>query len=396
MIKFKNGVLALNMGSSSIKFCAFDFKKDFEVVIQGSLEIGQENSRLHFHFGNPAEHTVMDIEIKGPRESIHYLTQWIPEQISMDNILGIGHRLVQGFAHKETERVGGNLLDDLKTYLPADPDHLPGEIELIEAMGKAFPEIPQWACFDTLFHKDLPELAKIFPIPRKYYAMGIQRYGFHGISYEYILEELGKIEGDQIIDKKIILAHLGSGASMVAVKNGKSLDTSMGYTPVSGFMMGTRSGDLDPGITDAMIKRDQSSPEECFTLLNKGSGLLGVSERSSDMRILKKFQETDSRAKQAIQLFAYQVKKFIGSYASVLNGLEILVFSGGIGEKDVEFRELVCTEMDYLGIQLDRHKNKGSEILISSDQSRVKIFVIPTFEELMIAKRIVRLSNLHL
>jgi acetate kinase len=232
----------------------------------------------------------------------------------------------------------------------------------------------------------MPVVAKLLSIPRRYFEKGIQRYGFHGLSYAYLMEELNRLAGEEKAKGKIILAHLGSGASLAAVIDGKSVDTSMGFTPTSGLPMGTRTGDLDPGVAWYLMQFEKSTPKHFSHLINHESGLLGISETNSDMRELMKIEDTDERAAEAIELFCYQTKKWIGSFAAVLGGLDVLVFSGGIGEHSPEVRSKICDNLDFLGIELDEIKNMNNHPVISTDRSKVKVRVIKTNEEVMIAK----------
>ncbi|MEO7530257.1 MAG: acetate/propionate family kinase, partial [Sediminibacterium sp.] len=262
----------------------------------------------------------------------------------------------------------------------------PEEIKLIEVFKKRHPALKQIACFDTSFHTSMPVVAKLLSIPRHYYEKGIQRYGFHGLSYAYLMEELEWIVGSESARGKIILAHLGNGASLAAVKDGKSIDTSMGFTPTSGLMMGTRTGDLDAGAVCYLIQHENLTPKIFSHLINHESGMLGISETNSDMRELMKIEETDNRAKEAIELFCYQTKKWLGSFAAALGGLNILVFSGGIGEHSPEVRSKICDGLEFLGIELDEIKNMNNEAIISTETSKVHVRVMHTNEELMIAK----------
>jgi acetate kinase len=274
----------------------------------------------------------------------------------------------------------------LKHISAYDPEHLPEEIRLVELFLKRYPAIPQIACFDTSFHTSMPAIAKMLSIPRRYYDMGIQRYGFHGLSYSYLMEELKHAAGDNAGRGKVILAHLGNGASLAAVKDGKSIDTSMGFTPTSGLMMGSRTGDLDPGVARYLIATEKLTSEQFNNFINYQCGMLGISETSTDMRELIQVKNKDSRAFEAFELFCYQAKKWIGSFCSVLNGLDTLVFSGGIGENAPEVRARICDSMSFLGIEIDPTKNLNNESVISSDLSKVCVRVIRTNEELMIAK----------
>ena len=269
---------------------------------------------------------------------------------------------------------------------------MPGEIELIEAFRNRDPDLPQVVCFDTAFHHDMPRVAQIVPIPRRFEAAGVRRYGFHGLSYAYLMEELARVAGPEEARGRVILAHLGAGASLAAVRDGHSIDTSMGFTPASGLVMGTRTGDLDPGLVRFLSRTEGMTADQFDSLVNHKSGLLGVSETSSDVRDLLARHNADVRAAEAIELFCYQAKKWIGAFAAALGGLDTLVFSGGIGENCAEIRRRICEGLAFLGIALDEGRNASSALLISTDQGPVKVRVIRTDEELIIAKAAARLT----
>jgi len=273
------------------------------------------------------------------------------------------------------------------TIRPLDPDHMPAAIRGIKFIAEKFPELPQVACFDTAFHRSLPKVARMYALPRAFYDQGIVRYGFHGLSYEYIMRELQTLERERS-NGRVIIAHLGSGASVVAVKEGKSVDTSMGFTPLEGLVMSTRSGDVDPGALLYLLEQKNISTKELDTILNKKSGLQGVSAKSGDMRVLLDEMQTDVHAEEAVNLFCYRVKKYIGAYTAVLGGLDLLVFAGGIGEHAPLVRERICDGLDFLGIRLDGRGNEANEALISAPQSRVKVRVINTNEDLMIVRHV--------
>jgi acetate kinase len=249
------------------------------------------------------------------------------------------------------------LLDELHRIRPYDPDHLPREIELIEAFRQRHPKLPQVACFDTAFHQTMPRVAKLLPIPRRFDAKGIQRYGFHGLSYAYLMEELARLGDPAATKGRVILAHLGNGASLAAVRDGKSMDTSMGFTPTAGLVMSTRSGDLDPGLAPYLARTEQMTTKQFYEMVNHESGLLGVSETSSDMRDLLDHEKQDVRAAEAVALFCYQAKKWIGSFAAALGGLDTLVFAGGIGENAPLVRARICEGLGFLGIELNESRN---------------------------------------
>ena len=265
---------------------------------------------------------------------------------------------------------------------------MPEEILLIEAFQHRFPDLPQVACFDTAFHHDLPRVARLLPIPRRYEAQGVRRYGFHGLSYEFLMGELARLAGSKTAQGRVILAHLGNGASLAAVHDGKSMDTSMSFTPTAGVPMSTRSGDLDPGLVWYLARTENMSPQQFNEMVNSQSGLLGISETSSDMRDLLKRETQDVRAAEAIALFCYQVKKWIGAFAAALGGVDTLVFAGGIGENAPTIRARICAGLGFLGIDLDEKRNAATEDVISTATGRVAVRVIPTDEEWMIAKTV--------
>ena len=277
---------------------------------------------------------------------------------------------------------------DLRQLTAYDPDHLPGEIALIEAFQHRHPQLRQVACFDTAFHKNMPRVAQLLPLPRRYAAQGLRRYGFHGLSYSYLLAELGRRAGPAAAQGRVILAHLGSGASLAAVRGGQPQDTSMGFTPAAGLVMGTRPGDLDPGVAAYLLQADKLTPSQFNHLIHHESGLLGVSETSADMRDLLAAQATDERAAEAVALFCYQARKWVGAYAAVLGGLDTLVFAGGVGEHAPEVRARICAGLEFLGIALDAAHNAANAAVISTAASRVTVHVIPTDEERMLAEMV--------
>ena len=380
-------ILTINGGSSSIKFGLFEIINPLIEIFYGEIEnIGTDHAK--FHFGNIGtdEKTITSIKAADHNEAATVLIEWLQKHENFASVKAIGHRIVQGIGHTESQEVTDELVGELKKLSFLDPEHLPGEIKMIEIFRKQHPALLQVVCFDTAFHSTMHTVAKLLSIPRRYYDKGIRRYGFHGLSYTYLMEELNNTTGKNTAQGKIILAHLGSGASLAAVKEGKSIDTSMGFTPASGILMGTRTGDLDPGVAYYLMQTEKLSPAQFDHLINHESGFAGISETSSDMRELLKTQNTDHRAADAVELFCYQTKKWIGSYTAVLGGLDTLVFSGGIGENAAEVRERICEGLQFLGIELDENRNKKHSSVISTDTSRVSVRVIPTNEELMIAR----------
>jgi acetate kinase len=307
----------------------------------------------------------------------------------------VGHRVVHGGPkYYKPQRITAEMVTQLKQLSPFDPDHMPEEILLTEAFHRRFPDLPQVACFDTAFHHDLPRVAQILPIPRRYEAQGVRRYGFHGLSYEFLMEELARLAGPVVAQSRVILAHLGNGASLAAVRNGKSVDTSMSFTPTAGVPMSTRTGDLDPGLVWYLARTEKMSTKNFNDMVNFQSGLLGISETSSDMRDLLKHETQDVRAAEAVAMFCYQVKKWIGAFAAALGGIETLVFAGGIGENAPAVRARICDGLEFLGIKLEEKHNAANEGVISAASSRVAVRVIRTNEEQIIAKTVCKVLGL--
>ena len=271
---------------------------------------------------------------------------------------------------------------------PYDPEHLPAEIQLIELFRRHCRKLQQVACFDTAFHRDMPRMARLLPIPRRFEAKGIQRYGFHGLSYTYLMEELDRLGGPRVAQGRVILAHLGNGASLAAVREGKGIDTSMGFTPTAGIPMSSRSGDLDPGLVWYLARTERMNAKRFHEMVNHESGLLGISETSPDMRDLLARESQDIRAAEAVAVFCYQINKWIGALTAALGGLDTLVFAGGIGENASVVRARICEGLGFLGLQLDDARNQVSEAVISADSSRVTVRVIRTNEELVITKAV--------
>jgi acetate kinase len=389
MKKAEKTILTINAGSSSIKFALYNSEMPLTLLYSGQWErVGSKNSILSYFDGITNKGNSVSMDTSEPNMAANILIDWLVLQKNFNSVEAIGHRIVHGMKHTHSETLTDEVLAELKTISGYDPEHLPEEINLVEIFKKRYPEMPQIACFDTSFHTTMPTVAKLLPIPRRIMKLGIQRYGFHGISYAYLINELGTIAGKEISLGKVILAHLGNGASLCAVKEGKSLDTSMGFTPSSGIPMGTRTGDMDPGVIWYLMQVEKITPKEFSHLINHESGMLGVSETSSDMRDLLGSRTTDSRAAEAVELFCYQIKKCIGSYAAVLQGLDTLVFSGGIGEHAHEIREEICRGLQFLGIELNEARNKNNEAVISADNSKVVVRVIQTNEQLMMARSV--------
>jgi len=382
-------ILTINGGSSSVKFAVYAGGEPLKRTLHGSVDrIGMSGTTLTFDDETTHQHDSRWIETSDHKSVAIYLSTWLAEQQNFESIRAVGHRVVYGMHHTAPELVTEALLDELHRISPFDPDHLPSEIELIEAFRQRHPKLPQVACFDTAFHRTMPRVAKLLPIPRRYDALGVQRYGFHGLSYAYLMQELARLGDPAATKGRVILAHLGNGASMAAVLDGQSIDTSMGFTPTAGLVMSTRTGDLDPGVAPYLARTEKMTTGQFYEMANHKSGLLGVSETSSDMRDLLAHEAHDTRAAEAVALFCYQAKKWIGAFAAALGGLDSLVFAGGIGENAPIVRGRICEGLGFLGIALSESRNSDSAGVISTDESRTTVRVIPTDEDLMIARSV--------
>jgi acetate kinase len=385
-------ILTINGGSSSVKFALYQVGKPLKIGLYGKVDrVGLSGTNLTFNDPAKKQQESLNLTATDHKSAANFLIDWLEAQPDFAAVKAVGHRVVHGMKHVQPELVTQDLLDDLHRISPYDPDHLPREIELIEAFRQRHPKLPQVACFDTAFHQTMPRVAKLLPIPRRFDAKGIQRYGFHGLSYAYLMEELACL-GDPAAKKgSVILAHLGNGASMAAVRDGKSIDTSMGFTPTAGLMMSTRSGDLDPGLVSYLARTEKMTVPQFQKMVNHESGLLGISETSSDMRDLVAREAKDVRAAEAVELFCYHAKKWIGAYAAALGGLDMLVFAGGIGENAAPVRARICEGLGFLGIKLNESRNAQTAPVISNYTSRVTVRVIRTNEELMIARSVGRI-----
>ena len=385
-------IITLNGGSSSIKFAVYSLGDTLEKGLQGQLDrIGLPGAQITFRAFVDAPPVSRSVVAADQSAAVDWLLNWLEQQPGFAAIQAVGHRVVHGLEHQEPERITPVLLAELRQISAFDPDHLPGEIALIEAFQQRHPQLPQFACFDTAFHQTMPRVAQMLPLPRRFAARGVRRYGFHGLSYAYLLEELERQAGAEAAQGRVILAHLGSGASLAAVRAGRSLDTSMGFTPAAGLVMGTRPGDLDPGVAAYLMETEQLTAPQLNHLIHHESGLLGISETSSDMQDLLAAQATDERAAEAVALFCYQARKWVGAFTAVLGGLDTLVFAGGIGEHAAEVRAHICENLEFLGIELDGARNAAHSGVISSPTSRVTVRIIPTDEERMIAQQVGRM-----
>jgi acetate kinase len=380
-------VLAINGGSSSIKFSIFTGESAGDRAVRGSVErIGVDGTVLTAAVGSAVPRKE-SVDARDHAGAAGWLADWLKRKPEARNLSAIGHRVVHGGPRiQESSRVTPELLSELEENVPLDPTHLPREIALIRTFACKFPDLPQVACFDTAFHRDLPRVAQILPIPRSYTDAGVRRLGFHGLSYAYLLEALRRTAGEDAALGRIVFAHLGSGASLAAVRGGRAIDTSMAFTPASGLVMGTRPGDLDPGVVVHMMRSENAGADEIDRFLNERCGLRGISDTTSDMRDLLEKQASDARAAEAVEVFCYQTRKWIGAFAAALEGLDTLVFSGGIGERSAEIRRRICAGIRFLDVDLDDEKNEAGAPVISTAASRATIRVIATDEEVMIAR----------
>jgi acetate kinase len=389
-------ILTINGGSSSIKFALFEAGDSLRRILEGGIErIGLPGATLQVKGVNRRDNFSRPVAAPDHTAAVGALMDWIEEHSGRDALTAVGHRVVHGGPkYSDPQLITREMVEDLRQLTPFDPEHLPEEILLTEAFHRRFPELPQVACFDTAFHQDLPAVARLLPIPRRYEAQGVRRYGFHGLSYAFLMGELARLAGTEAAQGRVILAHLGNGASLAAVRDGKPVDTSMSFTPAAGVPMSTRSGDLDPGLVWYLARTEKMSGKQFNEMVNFQSGLLGVSETSSDMRDLLDRETQDVRAAEAVALFCYQVKKWIGAFAAALGGVDTLVFAGGIGEKAPVVRARICDGLEFLGIQLEEKHNVANAGVISAAASRVAVRVIRTDEELMIARSVCRVLGL--
>lgn len=385
-------ILAINGGSSSLRFGLFAAPR-LERVLAGKFErIGLPGARLAVADSAANKKEDRPIEAPDHRACLPILIDLLQEKLGGAVLSGIGHRVVHGGTrYCEPQLVDSAMLEELRRISPFDPEHLPSEIAVIEGLTAKYRGLPQIACFDTAFHQDLPRVARLLPIPRRYEAQGVRRYGFHGLSYAYLMQELERTVGANAAEGRIILAHLGNGASMAAVRNRRCIDTTMGFTPTAGLVMSTRSGDLDPGLVAYLARTEGMTTEQFHRMVNAESGLLGVSETSSDVRDLLQRETSDPRAAEALALFCYEAKKRIGALAAALGGVDTLVFAAGIGENSAVIRGRISEGLEFLGIELDPTRNAAHAPIISNDATTASVRVIRTDEELYIAREVLQI-----
>lgn len=390
-------VLVINGGSSSLKFAAYRSAGQAGerpvCVMSGKIDrIGRTDATLSISDAK-GRHEPRVVPADTHAVCVPKVAELLRFAEPRIVVRAIGHRVVHGGnLYYAPHRIDPALIGQLRRLSSFAPAHMPAQIALIEAFGACYPDLPQIACFDTAFHRDMPRVARLLPIPRRYTEAGVQRYGFHGLSYTYLMNELERQAGTQAAQGRIILAHLGNGASMAAVYHGRTIDTTMAFTPAAGLVMSTRSGDLDPGVIEYLAETEGMTARQFYEMIHAKSGLLGVSEISSDVRDLLRHEAKDARAAEAVALFCYSAKKWIGALTATLGGLDTLVFAGGIGENAPIIRARICDGLEYLGITLDHQRNEISAPLIAADESRVAVRVIPTNEECLIAQTVTQMA----
>jgi acetate kinase len=380
-------LLTLNTGSSSLKAALYQGERgDAQALTIHAERIGHADARIWIAAADKATLLDEQRDLVDHAAALDALFSWLHDKYPELALDAVGHRLVHGGSrYRDPQRITAEMVTALHDLVPIDPEHLPQALAAIEVVTRGYPALPQVACFDTAFHQQMPSVARIYPLPREYRDAGLIRYGFHGLSYEYIMEMLRDID-PVAANGRVIIAHLGSGASMVAVRDGVGRDTTMGFTPTGGLVMGTRTGDLDPGVLLYLLTNHGLDAAALSELVNKRSGLLGVSGTSGDMRDLLDRADTDPQARIAIDLFCYTARKYIGALAAVLGGVDTLVFTGGIGERAAPVRESICAELAFLGVTLDAERNAAHAPIISHAAGAVTIRVLPTDEDLMIAR----------
>lgn len=385
-----NAILTVNAGSSSLKFALFNRDDSLGKVIEGSVQnIGQEKGVFRITDWRSKQSQTDELHSPDHQHAAGYLLSWLDSNIGTGIVGAVGHRIVHGGPiYSDARAITDEVMQNLTQITVFDPLHMPIALQLVKVFQRLLPNQPQIACFDTAFHDDLPTESRVLPIPRQYEARGIRRYGFHGLSYTYLLQVLAKESNQGVVPHRIILAHLGSGSSMAAVKEGKSIDTTMAFTPVSGLPMSSRSGDLDPGLLSYFVRTGHLDMDQFDEMTNTKSGLLGISGITSDMKHLIELSAENHAAADAVNIFCYHIKKTIGSFIAAMGGVDTIVFTGGIGECAPVVRAKACESLEDMGIKLDQAANEQNASIISTKDSAVQVRVIPTDESVIIAQSV--------
>jgi acetate kinase len=383
-------ILIINAGSSSIKFAAYTDDQHLTLLADGQVErIGTPRAVLTAHARGSAPSTRRSIRANSHAAAASHVLTWIQTAMAGYRLVAAGHRVVFGGSRLiRHQKITAATLKELKRDIPLDPSHLPRDIALIHAVAEKYPTLSQYACFDTAFHHAMPQVAKLLPIPWKYYRRGVQRLGFHGISFEFLISSLARIAPAEA-QGRVVVAHLGSGASLAAVHHGKPINTTMGFTPAGGLVMASRTGDLDPGVLLHLMERENLSPREMEKWITEQCGLRGVSQRTGDIRDLLRARRSDPRAAAALELFCHSARQWIAAMTASMGGVDTLIFSGGIGEHAWQIRREICHKLGFLGIHLDARANRGNHAVISRSGAAVTVRVIATDEQIQMA-RIVR------
>lgn len=380
-------ILTINSGSSSLKFALYRVAAEPQRLLHGQIgRLGHEDAAMRCCSAAGEVLEQRSLPHADHPAAAELMLDWLTQHGSLTTVQIAVHRVVHGMQHSQPERLTPALLDELRSYTAHAPDHLPQAIGLMERVAQRRAQLPQLVCFDTAFHRSMPAVARRLALPRRYTEQGLQRYGFHGLSCEYLMYRLQQLEDSAARQGRVILAHLGNGASMTAVRDGQSVDTTMAFTPAAGLVMSTRVGDIDPGLPGYFARHARMDAEQFHRMVNFESGLLGVSGHSGDMRELLAREDHDAQAAEAVELFCYQARKALGALTAVLGGLDTLVFSGGIGEHAPTVRARMCAGLGYLGLDLDPARNARADDLISTDTSGVRVRVLATDEEQMLAR----------
>lgn len=381
-------ILTINSGSSSVKLGLYEIEDAENLVLSGSLtRIGLKGGAFQIRDSNGNSLVEKHVDLHDHEIAFKMLFEWLEQYEPKKSIDAVCHRIVHGGPkYSSPQQINPPFVSELKELIHLAPDHLPHEIKAIQASNNFYPGLTQVACFDTAFHQPMPRLAKIIALPRHYQQSGMLRYGFHGLSYEYIMQELRKEAGEKVANGRVIIAHLGNGASMAAVHQGKSVDTTMGFTPAGGLVMSTRSGDLDPGVLIYLLEEKGVSPPALNEIVNHQAGILAISGISSDMRDLLDKESKETHAHEAVEFFCYQARKYLGALTAVLGGIDTLIFTAGIGENSPSVRQRICQNLSFLGIHIDAQRNVSNAAIISPDEAPVTIRVMKTDEDLMMAR----------